>query len=82
MVSGQVRELAAGTGIVMRALARTLHAAVVITATDLNPAMLDQTKSYAGLERVQWQQADALSLQFADQQFDCCLLDSAHVLPR
>src|SRR5580704_4076722 len=48
-------ELAAGTGIVTRAMARTLPAAVAITATDLNPAMLVQAKSHAGLERVQWQ---------------------------
>jgi SAM-dependent methyltransferase len=70
MLSGHLLELAAGTGIVTRALARTLSAAVAITATDLNPAMLTQAKSHAGLERIQWQEADALSLPFADQQFD------------
>jgi len=70
ILSGHVLELAAGTGIVTRALARTLPAPVAITATDLNPAMLDQARSHAGLERVQWQEADALSLPFADQQFD------------
>jgi predicted nicotinamide N-methyase len=47
--SGHVLELAAGSGIVTRALARTLPAAVAITATDLNPAMLRQAKSNAGL---------------------------------
>src|SRR4051794_21521195 len=73
MRSGHVLELAAGTGIVTRALARMLPAAVAITATDLNPAMLDQARSHTGLERVQWQQADALSLPFADQQFDYIL---------
>lgn len=70
MRSGNVLELAAGTGIVTRALARTLPDAVAITATDLNPAMLDQATSHPGLERVQWQEADALLLPFADQQFD------------
>ena len=40
VLSGHVLELAAGTGIVTRALARTLPAPVAITATDLNPAML------------------------------------------
>jgi len=69
-LSGHVLELAAGTGIVTRAMARTLPAAVAMTATDLNPAMLVQAKSHAGLERVQWQEADALSLPFANQQFD------------
>src|SRR5215831_4029660 len=70
MLSGHVLELAAGTGVVTRALTRTLPAAVAITATDLNPAMLMQAKSHAGLERIQWQEADALSLPFADQQSD------------
>src|SRR5690349_9026253 len=70
MRSGNVLELAAGTGIVTRALAWTLPDAVVITATDLNPAMLDQARSHAGLEQVLWQEADALSLPFADQKFD------------
>lgn len=70
MPSGHVLELAAGTGIVTRALAQTLPAAVAITATDLNPVMLTQAKSHAGLERGQWQEADALSLPFVDQQFD------------
>ena len=69
-LSGHVLELAAGTGVLTRALARTLPAAVAITATDLNPAMLTQAKSHAALERVKWQEADALSLPFADQQFD------------
>jgi SAM-dependent methyltransferase len=70
MLSGHVLELAAGTGIVTRAVARMLPATVAITATDLNPAMLRQAKSHAGLERIQWQQADALSLPFDDRQFD------------
>src|SRR5690349_13073332 len=71
--SGHVLELAAGTGVVTRALARILPAAVAITATDLNPAMLDQARSHAGLARIQWQEADALALPFADQQFDYIL---------
>jgi SAM-dependent methyltransferase len=39
--SGRVLEVAAGTGILTRALARLLPAEASITATDLNPAMLD-----------------------------------------
>jgi ubiquinone/menaquinone biosynthesis C-methylase UbiE len=70
MFSGQVLEIAAGTGVVTRALARILPSAVRITATDLNPAMLEQAKSHAGLERVLWQEADALALPFPDQMFD------------
>jgi ubiquinone/menaquinone biosynthesis C-methylase UbiE len=68
--SGHVLEIAAGTGVVTRALARSLPAAVAITATDLNPAMLDRAKSHAGMERVRWQEADALALPFGDRLFD------------
>jgi ubiquinone/menaquinone biosynthesis C-methylase UbiE len=47
MTSGHILEIAAGTGIVTRALARVLPPEVAITATDLNPAMLDRAKSHA-----------------------------------
>jgi ubiquinone/menaquinone biosynthesis C-methylase UbiE len=70
MNSGHVLEIATGTGVVTRALARSLPAAVAITATDLNPAMLDQAKSHARMERVRWQEADALALPFGDRLFD------------
>jgi SAM-dependent methyltransferase len=73
MTSGHVLEIAAGTGVVTRALARTLPAEVAITATDLNPAMLDRAKSHAGMERVEWQEADALALPFPDRRFHCVL---------
>ncbi|MGH3401682.1 MAG: class I SAM-dependent methyltransferase [Streptosporangiaceae bacterium] len=62
-----ILELAAGTGTLTRQLTRRLPGAQV-TATDLNPAMV----SY-GAQRVPqaaWQQADALSLPFEDDQFD------------
>jgi SAM-dependent methyltransferase len=69
--SDRVLELAAGTGIVTRALVRSLPASVAITATDLNPAMLERAKTHPGLERVSWQEADALALPFEDEAFDC-----------
>jgi SAM-dependent methyltransferase len=68
--SGQLLELAAGTGIVTRALTDTLPSSVGITATDLNPAMLAQAKSHAGLDRVLWREADALALPFTENMFD------------
>jgi SAM-dependent methyltransferase len=71
MTSGEVLEVAAGTGVVTRALARTLPTSVSITATDLNPAMLEQAKSYHGSERVIWREADAMALPFPDEAFDC-----------
>jgi ubiquinone/menaquinone biosynthesis C-methylase UbiE len=70
MTSGRLLELAAGTGVVTRALARTLPASVDITATDLNPAMLQQAKSHAGLGRVVWREADAMALPFPDETFE------------
>jgi SAM-dependent methyltransferase len=69
--SDRVLELAAGTGIVTRALVRSLPASVAITATDLNPAMLERAKTHPGLERVSWKEADALALPFEDEAFDC-----------
>ena len=73
MNAGEVLEIAAGTGVVTRALARALPPAVRITATDLNPAMLAHAKSHSGLERVEWREADAMALPFADASFDCVL---------
>jgi ubiquinone/menaquinone biosynthesis C-methylase UbiE len=73
VTSGHLLELAAGTGVVTRALARTLPQAVHITATDLNPAMLDHAKTHAGLERVAWREADAMALPFPDAGFDYVL---------
>jgi SAM-dependent methyltransferase len=73
VTSGHVLEIAAGTGVVTRALTRILPRAVAITATDLNPAMLERARSHSGLERVRWQEADALALPFGDQLFDCVL---------
>jgi ubiquinone/menaquinone biosynthesis C-methylase UbiE len=63
-------ETAAGTGIVTRALARTLPATVAITATDLNQAMVDYAATQTEARNVSWRQADALALPFADGAFD------------
>jgi len=63
LTSGHLLEVAAGTGVVTRALARSLPRAVHITATDLNPAMLDQAKKHAGVQRVVWREADAMALK-------------------
>jgi ubiquinone/menaquinone biosynthesis C-methylase UbiE len=70
MTSGRLLETACGTGIVTRALAAALPDTVSITATDLNQPMIDFAKLQPGAERVDWQQADAQDLPFADQTFD------------
>lgn len=63
-------EIAAGTGVVTRALARVLPDSVSITATDLNQAMLDQASAIGTKRKVEWRQADAMQLPFPDQTFD------------
>ena len=67
----RVLETAAGTGIVTRKLRDALPASTYITATDLNPPMLDvaRAKFRAG-ERIEFQPADAMALPFADASFD------------
>jgi SAM-dependent methyltransferase len=70
---GRVLETAAGTGIVTRALARTLSGGVDITATDLNQPMLDFAAAQTADQRVTWRQADALHLPFDDGSFDVVL---------
>jgi SAM-dependent methyltransferase len=66
----RVLEIAAGTGVVTRALSARLPATVAITATDLNPAMLDRAMAVGTRHPVAWRQADALALPFTDATFD------------
>jgi ubiquinone/menaquinone biosynthesis C-methylase UbiE len=66
----RVLEIAAGTGVVTRALASELPENVSIVATDLNQAMLDQASALATSRRVEWRQADAMKLPFPDGTFD------------
>jgi SAM-dependent methyltransferase len=66
----RVLEIAAGTGVVTRALAAVLPESTSIVATDLNQAMLDQASALGTQRRVEWRQADAMSLPFPDGAFD------------
>jgi ubiquinone/menaquinone biosynthesis C-methylase UbiE len=63
-------EIAAGTGVVTRALAAALPAGTAIVATDLNPAMLEQAAAVGTARPVEWRQADAMRLPFPDASFD------------
>jgi ubiquinone/menaquinone biosynthesis C-methylase UbiE len=66
-----VLEIAAGSGVVTRALAPRLSSAARYSVTDLNPAMLGRAKSVQPADdRIEWQQADALDLPFDDDSFD------------
>ena len=72
---GAVLEVAAGTGVVTRALAPKLSPGASYVVTDLNQPMLDCAASrQAPDSRIQWRQADALALPFEDAAFDlvCC----------
>src|SRR2546421_8642872 len=66
----RVLEIAAGTGVVTRALASALPEAVSIVATDLNQPMLDHASALGTKRPVQWRQADAMRLPFEDSTFD------------
>ena len=66
----RVLEIAAGTGVVTRALAFVLPESVVIVATDLNQAMLDHAAAVGTKRTVEWHQADAMQLPFQDGTFD------------
>src|SRR5829696_2125341 len=66
----RVLEIAAGTGVVTRHLAKMLSPDVSIVATDLNQTMLDQAAAEGTARPVEWRQADALQLPFPDEFFD------------
>lgn len=66
----RVLETAAGTGVVTRALARTLPVGTEIVATDLNQPMLDRAAAVGTQQPVRWQQADAMQLPFDAASFD------------
>jgi len=63
-------EIAAGTGVVTRALATALNQSASIVATDLNQAMLDRAVAVGTARPVEWRQADAMALPFRDGEFD------------
>ncbi|ENN88657.1 Ubiquinone/menaquinone biosynthesis methyltransferase ubiE [Rhizobium freirei PRF 81] len=69
-----VLEVAAGTGVVTRALAPMLSPGASYVVTDLNPPMLDYAASRQPPDsRITWRQADALTLPFEDAAFDLVL---------
>jgi ubiquinone/menaquinone biosynthesis C-methylase UbiE len=68
-----VLEIAAGTGVVTRAMTSILPESVSIIATDLNEPMLEQAKFVGTKRPVEWRQADAMSLPFSDEMFDAVI---------
>ncbi len=69
-----VLELAAGTGVVTRAMSEGLPAAAIV-ATDLSEPMLSYAASVGTARPVTWQQADAMQLPFEDEQFDAVVCE-------
>jgi ubiquinone/menaquinone biosynthesis C-methylase UbiE len=70
-----VLEIAAGSGVVTRALAPLLPPDASYVVTDLNQPMLDYAASRQPPDsRIEWRQADALALPFENAAFDvvCC----------
>ncbi len=65
-----VLEIAAGTGVLTRQLARALPDGASIVATDLNAPMLAQARARGTQRAVQWEVADALNLPHEDGRFD------------
>jgi SAM-dependent methyltransferase len=66
----RILEVAAGTGVVTRALASGLSERASIVATDLNQPMLDHAAALGTKSSVEWRQADAMQLPFRDATFD------------
>jgi ubiquinone/menaquinone biosynthesis C-methylase UbiE len=68
--AGVVLEIAAGTGVVTRALRKASSPAVQIIATDLNEAMMRVGETLASGLAISWRQADAQKLPFDDATAD------------
>lgn len=66
----RILEIAAGTGVVTRAMAAALGRTTAIVATDLNQAMIDEAVSHGSSPSIEWKQADAMKLPFPDASFD------------
>jgi ubiquinone/menaquinone biosynthesis C-methylase UbiE len=69
--SVSILEIACGTGVVTRRLLERLPRDAKLVATDLNDGMISYAQDkLRGADRVEWKQADAMALPFADEAFD------------
>ena len=66
----RVLEIAAGTGVVTRAMTAALPDGTSVVATDLNQTMLDRAAARGTARPVTWRPADAMKLPFPDGSFD------------
>lgn len=74
----RVLEIACGTGIVTRHLRDSLPKSATLVASDLNEAMLAYAAGKFGPDDgIEWKQADATALPFADASFDAVVCQFA-----
>lgn len=66
---GDVLEIACGTGILTGRVRERLDPQVRLVATDLSKAMLDYARGKLAGKNVEWREADAARLPFADAEF-------------
>jgi len=66
----RILEIAAGTGVLTRAMVRALPDTSAIAATDLNGPMIEHARAIGTRRAVEWRQADAMNLPFDDGIFD------------
>ena len=75
-IDGRVLETACGTGILTERLLSRRGPRGTIVATDLNDAMLEHARRRLGAPAgVEWRQADATALPFADGEFDAVVCE-------
>ena len=66
----RILEIAAGTGVLTRQLAKAVAHSVSIVSTDINQPMLDQAAVVGTARPVEWRHADATQLPYPDESFD------------
>ncbi len=73
MDPSSVLEVACGTGVVTRSLAKILPDSCEIIASDLNKAMIKHAEMLGVARKIKWAQADAMALPFENDVFDLVL---------
>jgi SAM-dependent methyltransferase len=67
---GDVLEIACGTGLVTRRLRQHLDETCRLVATDISKPMIDYARErLAGVQPIEWREADAAKLPFSDGEF-------------
>ena len=72
-IYNDILEIACGTGRVTNHLVRAVRHDT-LTATDLNPDMINVAKEKVKDKSIRWMQADAMALPFTDSSFDLVIL--------